>query len=186
MDIYIIFLFIMLICIYLLLKNKQQFSSSETQKQKIKSINSKVDELKIKYDKLICLGYEKSIDELYYIGFDNNNKELGIKTKGFVEKIISYDKLIGVEFVENGKTTLSIGNIVTGALLANGTGAIIGAMNKKNTITDRKIRFTLNDFDNPLYEMNLLNNGDNTGFWEDIVFEANKIMNTVKYIIDNK
>jgi hypothetical protein len=184
MEFFIICFVICITCIILLFRNDK--SQARIQKEKVRLINLKIDDLRIKYNKLIILGYESNNKELYYVGFDNVNKELLIKTKWHAESNIKYDNIIGVELIENGKTTLSFGSIATGFAVAGSTGAIIGAMNKKNIIVNRKIRFTLNDFDNPSYEMNLLNNGDNTGFWNDIASEANKIMETINYVIRNK
>ncbi|MPM02480.1 hypothetical protein SDC9_48729 [bioreactor metagenome] len=157
--------------------------SFKNQANTIQSINKVIDNLKNTYDKVIPLGYRN--DELSYVGFNNKTRCITIKTKG-TNNTINYNDIVKVELIENGRTTMSIGNVIGGAVLAGGTGAIIGAMNKNEKIISRKVKFSLDNFDNPSYEINLLDTGKTAECGIDIIAEANKLMDTVKYIVDNK
>lgn len=177
MEMAILFFMISIMCLIGLIV------SSKNQSMNMKSTYSKTDELKIQYEKVIALGYDKNI--LNYVGFNNKNNTITIKTKG-LEEIISYNDINKVELLENNKLVMSVANIAMGGVVLGGAGVILGGMNKKEKIISKKIKFELNNFDNPSYEIDLLNVGKTIEYGIDINDSANKIMDTVKYIIENK
>ena len=136
--------------------------------------------LRNKYDKVILFGYEKNNEKLNYAGFDNSKKELKLRTKGNPDFIIKYEDIENVELIENNKTTLSLKNIALGGAIAGGVGMILGGMEKKEKVISRKIKFTLNDFDTPSYIIDLINNGGTKEYGIDVLFEANKLIDTIK------
>lgn len=156
---------------------------------KAASINS--EKLKSEYDKLIVLGCD-SKSQIGYVGFSNIKREIKIKPTMLSEYIIKYDDIVGIELIENGKTTLCVGNIIGGAVLAGGVGAILGGINKKQEITSMQVKFSIEDFFNPSYSLEMLNNGlrlNNSTKEENIKnirLDATQIIDTVKYIIGNK
>lgn len=157
--------------------------SINNNKEELEIISKKLNELNGKFDKLILLGFDYT---LKYVGFNNTDKTITINDNVLSEKIIKYDDITKVELIENGKTSMSMSNVIGGAILAGEAGAIIGAMNKKDIITSRKIKFSLNDFDNPSYEIDLLNTGKTHVVNINILSETNKLIDTLKYIVDNK
>ena len=148
------------------------------------SIGRNVNELNNKYDKVIPLGYENN-DNFNYVAFDNTTKEILIKNKGNDTKI-KYDDIVNVELVKNGKTTMSISNMVLGTVIAGGAGLVAGSLAKNEKITNFHLKFSLNNFNTPSHTIYLLNVGKTLDYGIDIETQANSIMDTVKYIIDNK
>lgn len=148
------------------------------------SISRNISELSNKYDKVIPLGYENN-ETLNYIAFNNNAKEILIKIKGNNTKI-KYDDIVNVELVKNGKTAMSISNMVLGTAIAGGAGLVAGSLAKNEKITNFHLKFSLNNFNNPSHTIYLLNVGKTLDYGIDIETQANSIMDTVKYIIDNK
>lgn len=151
-----------------------------------KNIKDKFNKLNNEFDKVVALGYERNDGILNYIGFDNTNKIMVIKTKNQKEQNIKYNEIISAELIENGESVLNIGSIIGGSVIAGGTGAIIGAINKKNKIISRGIKLNLDSFDNTSYWINLLDNGVYVGFIPDIVSGESKIIDTINYILRNK
>lgn len=178
MEIIIICFIVAMFCIILLI------ADSKDKDKSIKAVSIKSNELRCRFDKIILLGFESSNGVLNYVGFDNKNKSLAIKSKGYSEKIIRYDDITKIELIENGKTSMSISNIIGGAVLAGSAGAIIGAMNKNEKIVSRRLKFSLNDFNNPSYELNLIDNGKTYEYRIDLILETNKLIDTIKYIIE--
>jgi hypothetical protein len=171
----LIFMFFDIIFLILYFKNRN--NNKQT-------IDDKLIELNSMFDKVIKLGYINQ--ELNYVGFNNKSRTITIKSKEFLNLIIKYDDIVNVEYIENGNSTMSVGNVIGGAILAGSTGAIIGAMNKKQKITSRKIKFTLNNFNNPSFELDLVWYGLNASYGIDTMTEVNKLIDTLKYIINNK
>jgi len=161
------------ICLMIYFKSKQANKNL---------INEKVTDLSSTFDKVIKLGY--SNNDLNYTGFNNKNKTLTIKNKSFPKFIVKYDDIMNVELIENGKSTISLSNIIGGAFLAGGVGAIIGSASKNYVVESRKIKFTLNDFNHPSYEIILSSLNFDNGI--NVLEEVDKLMDTVKYIIGIK
>lgn len=155
-------------------------------KDNTKNVQTQVETLNKFYDKLILLGYVRNNDELNYVGFNNNTEEMTIKTKDKSKYTIKYDDIIGAELVENNEVVMNIGSIVGGAILANSTGAIIGAMNKKNKVTSRAIKLNLDSFQNTTYWIDLLDNGVYVDFIPNVISDTNAIIDTINYILRNK
>lgn len=168
--------FILMLCLLVLIIVVKIKSNSK--------INTKINETNKKFDKMALLGYKNK--KLNYVGFNNKTKEITISADGVSDSFIKYDDIVKVELIENGKTTMSIGNVIGGAILAGGVGAIIGALNKNEKIISKEIKFSLNNFYNSSYEINMLDNNNIFEYGIDLASETKKIMDTVKYIIENK
>lgn len=177
MEMAILFFMISIMCLIGLIV------SSKNQSTNTKSNYIKIDELKVHYDKIIPLGYDKNI--LNYVGFNNKNNTITIKIKES-EEIINYNDINKVELLENNKLVMSIANVAMGGVVLGGAGVILGGLNRKEKIISKKIKFELNDFDNPSYTIDLLNTGKTIEYGIDIDDSANKILDTIKYIIENK
>mgnify|MGYP000947692748 CR=1 FL=1 len=146
-------------------------------------VSKKISELNNIFDKVILLGFDYT---LKYVGFNNADRTITINDNVLSEKIIKYDDIVRVELIINGRTSMSMSNVIGGAILAGETGAIIGAMNKKEITTSKFIKFSLNDFNNPSYEIDLLNTGKTLGVDINLNSEIEKLMDTIKFIINNK
>lgn len=157
--------------------------SFKLQNVEVKSAYNKTDKLKQEYDKVIPLGVKN--EQLNYAGFNNKTRNITFKINNEETKI-NYGDIVKAELIENGKTTMSVGNIVGGAILAGGTGAIIGAMNKNEKIISRKLIFELNSFENPSCTIDLFNLGKTLEVGIDAVSGANEILATIKFILNNK
>lgn len=155
-------------------------------KDNTKNVQAQVEALNKFYDKLVTLGYVRNNNELNYVGFNNNTKEMTIKTKDKSKYIIKYDDVIGAELVENNEVVMNIGSIVGGAVLLGSTGAIIGGMNKKNKVTSRAIKLNLDSFQNTTYWINILDNGVYVDFIPNAISDTNVIIDTINYILKNK
>lgn len=141
------------------------------------------------YDKVIVLS-ENIINGIFtYVAFDNKNRKLVIQLYNTAIKYIDYDKIVGVELIEDGSTSLSFGNIIGGSILAGEAGAIIGGMNRKDTVSNLSIKISLNDFNTPSYEL-IMFTGVKVKKSEKVYIESikhsNEIIDTIKYIINNK
>lgn len=141
------------------------------------------------YDKVIVLS-ENIINGIFtYVAFDNKNRKLIIQLYNTAIKYIDYDKIVGVELIEDGSTSLSFGNIIGGSILAGEAGAIIGGMNRKETVSNLSIKISLNDFNTPSYEL-IMFTGVKVKKSEKVYIESikhsNEIMDTIKYILNNK
>ncbi len=141
------------------------------------------------YDKVIVLS-ENIINGIFtYVAFDNKNRKLIIQLYNTAIKYIDYDKIVGVELIEDGSTSLSFGNIIGGSILAGEAGAIIGGMNRKETVSNLSIKISLNDFNTPSYEL-IMFTGVKVKKSEKVYIESikhsNEIIDTIKYIINNK
>lgn len=143
----------------------------------------------IKCDKIIVLNETVVNNEFPYVAFDNNSKNVAIKKRTIPIKYINYDDIVGIELVEDGTTSLSFGNIVGGSLIAGGAGAVIGGMNKKDAVSNLTIKFSLNDFNNPSYEIDMIKGvkiKKSDKRYMNSLKAANAVVDTVKYIINNK
>jgi len=183
MEVILFFFFVFILILVFLIATSS--NNQSTIKYTISHLSREYDKLKADYDKLVLLGYEDS-NKLYYVGFKNEKKEIILNIKENPNYVIKYGELLGVELIEDNTSVMSAGNIIKGAVIAGDTGAIIGAMNKKEKVTKRIIRFSLNNFNTPTFELNLLYYGGSNQYGVDIYDATNKIMGTFKYIIENR
>ncbi|GEM_PF-4227025 len=141
------------------------------------------------YDKVIVLN--DSIDNgiFPYVAFDNKNKKVTIQQSTLPIKEINYDDIMGIELIEDGSTSLSYGNIIGGSILAGEAGAIIGGMNKKDTVNYLSSKISINDFQNPSYEIIMIRGAKikkSDKAYTVSIQKLTEVMDTIKYIINNK
>lgn len=141
------------------------------------------------YDKVILLS-ENLINGIFtYVAFDNTNRKLIIQLYNTAIKYIDYDKIVGVELIEDGSTSLSFGNIIGGSILAGEAGAIIGGMNRKDTVSNLLIKISLNDFNTPSYELVMFAGvkvKKSDKIYVESIKHSNEVIDTIKYILNNK
>lgn len=149
------------------------------------------EKIKNNYDKTIPYGSCIVQGKVPFVSFDNTNKELIINNHTNIEKHIKYENIVGVELIENGKASLSFGNIIGGSILAGDAGAVIGGMNKKNIVNSIKVKLSLNDFNEPSYEIEtLFMYPSGLDSKEQAIIDnrnaAQQIIDTLKFVINNK
>jgi hypothetical protein len=72
-------------------------------------------------------------------------------------QVISFDRIVGSEFVENGEVVKKgwLGRSIVGGTIAGGAGAVIGAMTRgsNSTVSSLNLKIITDDAINPLYEL---------------------------------
>ena len=92
---------------------------------------------KIKVDGYTISKYFVNLNRDLLIGFDEDKKELFVTKVNEEPKFYSFDKILDCTLNINGQniTKSSASNIVGGAILAGGVGALIGSTMKQKTST---------------------------------------------------
>lgn len=101
----------------------------------------------------------------YLLVDETNRKVIFAKASrnDILEATIDFDKLVGVEIVQDGETIYkknAIGRALIGAALAGGTGAIIGGISGKTKkggiVFSYKVLFSISDMKQPIIEFELM------------------------------
>ncbi len=98
------------------------------------------------------------LDNRYRFLVDNTSKRVCILANG-KKYVCGFDKIINVEYIENGETISSkstirtIGGALAGSVLAGGVGAIVGGLSGKSKTTTNistiSVKVTLRDYTTP-------------------------------------
>ena len=102
------------------------------------------------------------IDNRFIVLIDDVSKKVCI-VNGKEKKVVNYDQIISVEYIENNivinskSTTKTIGSALIGGALAGGAGAIIGGLSGDSTsinkINDIIVRIRIRDINTPIIEI---------------------------------
>lgn len=143
-------------------------------------------------------GINKSLDIAYNdVAYKNNfhvivddvNKKLfiynGINGKNVD---IKYEDILGMEIQEDGVKTNGVGRAVVGGVLAGGTGAVVGAITGRKTITSVKIIIYLKDVLNPQVTMEISHSSSiktDSITYRNITAFTNQVQATIKAIVND-
>ncbi|WP_029322009.1 SHOCT domain-containing protein [Butyrivibrio sp. AE3004] len=98
---------------------------------------------------------------------------------------LSFFDICGIEIKENGNTTNGIGRAIAGAIIAGGTGAVIGAITAETIINSCSIAVYTNNIKNPIHEYLIFENERRTlsSMEQEHIF-TNELVATFKVIIE--
>lgn len=95
----------------------------------------------------------------------NENGYLGLKSSSMKHaRVMHINEINGFDIKVNGASTTNVGNAIVGGLIFGGVGAILGGMsNRKEKISDIRMIFNIDDFNNPVIELKFIDSATKKG-----------------------
>ncbi len=130
----------------------------------------------------------------FIFAIDETNSKVAIVER-YRTKIIPFEQILKVEYIENATTVASkssirtVGGAIVGGAIAGGAGAIVGGLSgdttMKNKISLMQVKITLRDIQEPSICLKLIEYDYEGGFdpssdaWSEVYKENKKIVNNI-------
>jgi|SRR5690625_1820924 len=127
------------------------------------------------------------------LSVDEDSKKWALHDEyGLVEKVYNYSDIVDFELLEDGESIAKggIGRALVGGALFGGTGAVVGAITRKNKEYSNSIRIkiTIDDLSNPVVYLDFINHRVKvtSDHYKNAYEQAQKIMSTLQLICDKR
>lgn len=138
---------------------------------------------------MVCNYNKINVIHNNFLIFDNDNENIYIINGAeLTNKQISYNDIISVELIENGKTIFkksalrTIGGTIAGGTLLGGAGAIVGGLSgdttEKKKINSIIIKILISNINDPSIELTIYSPDDSK------IKLANQVKDSISVIID--